>query len=149
MATQPWVVLVDARRAKLLRVSMGEQGHVRLESIEQLESQWEFPEPHRPPSWIAKPSRANAGTAHDVEENVRRFALQFKGWLHEQIERHQMPQLHVFAPTRLLGLFRKLLDNHVAERLVYHDADLATMTHEQLRKHGSITGLLQPASARR
>ena len=149
MPNQPWVVLVDARRAKLVRASVGEEGHVRLEQVAELESEWEFPEPHRPARWIPKNGHANGGTAHDVEENVRRFGQQIRQWLREQIDRHDIRRAHLFAPTRLLGLFRKLLDNHVAERLVFKDADLATMTYEQLRRHPEITELLQTGAGRR
>lgn len=149
MPQQPWVVLVDARRAKLFRVSMGEEGHVRLEKIDDLESQWEFPEPGRPPHWIPKAGHTDAGTAHDVEENVRRFGLQFRQWIQQHVDRLEIRQAHVFTPTRLLGMFRKLVNNGLTERLVFHDGDLATIPNPQLRRHPAITDLLQPAGARR
>lgn len=150
MPQQPWVVLVDARRAKLLRVSMGEEGHVRLEEVAQLESQWEFPEPSgRPPHWIPKSGHTDAGTGHDVEENVRRFGLQLRKWLSRTLDQHGIRHAHLFAPTRLVGLFRKLVNNDLAERVTFRHGDLVTMNYDQLRRHAAITELLQPAAARR
>jgi len=150
MSIEPWVVLVDARRAKLLRVSVGEEGHVRLDTRQTLESQWEHADPGRPSQYIPKRNgHANPGTGHDVEENVRRFALEFRDWLHRAIDKHRIERVEMFASPRLLGLFRKLLPAAVAAHVREHTGDLVSMTTEQLREHPAITALLQPATSRR
>jgi len=136
------VVVADARRARRLRLSRTSRGSLHVEELERLEEHWDEKQHHRP-SMLAAHGRSYAGTSHEKEERLQRFAREAASWL-EHGTRVEGP-LPVLCSPPLLGALRREVSPALRSRLDLRETDLGWLNCDELSRHPAITALLPPA----
>ncbi len=142
-----WVLLADARRARLLRCGMTEWGRCRVGercSIDATQPRRE----HGRSAHLWKNATITFGIEDNEGEDLRRFAGEIVAWLQHGMEEFGIQRLHILASGRFLGALRKvrqarLARHHPLER----KADLRHLSAGKLAKPSEIRHLM--ASARR
>lgn len=140
-----WVLLADARRARLLRCGSTEEGRCRVEERGSIDSTWPRPERSRSgPLW--KNATIPFGIEGNAGEGLRRFAREVVKWLQHRMEEFGILRIHILASGRFLGAFRKvrpaqLTRQHALER----EADLMHLSVGRLVKHPVILQLMDSA----
>ena len=106
-----WFALADAEHCRLLCCRLTKQGTRHVDEYGRFENTLPEAEHTRP--------MGQDGMTHDIEEEERRFGAQIVGWLQSKAEEHDIEDLAIFAPPRILGVLRKassgLLEGHLEE----------------------------------
>ncbi len=137
-----WVIVADGEVGRLLHCGKTELGSAHVEQVDTIE--------HKPGAYEhAKPSPRAGRTGdpnddHEDEEESRRFARKLSEWIRRHVETRSVPHMTLFAPPRLLGTLRKITNGKSLPRAVNtKEADLTSLTTEQLTKHQSIRELVR------
>jgi len=136
-----WLVVVDARRARLLSLGHTAWGRLRVEERAALEEHWEEREHHRP-SMLAAGGRSFAQPPHEREERRRRFGREVAKWIEQQLGQHAIDHAEVLCPTTLLGELRHACSDSLAARIGVRACDVARLTLPQLAAHPAVTAAL-------
>lgn len=136
-----WVLVADAKCGRLLHCSQTELGSAHVKQADRIE-----PEPQAYEHGKPSPRAGRTGTTsqdHESEEETRRFARTLTNWTKQKMDDLQVPRLVLFAPPRFLGALRKVSNGHgLNGRVEQKEADLTSLTVEQLTKHRSIRSLI-------
>jgi hypothetical protein len=136
-------IVVDARRARRLRLSRTARGSLHVAELEQLEEHWDEKQHHRP-YMLAAHGRSFAGTSHEKEERLQRFARELAAWL-ERGAPVEGP-LPVLCSPPMLGALRTEASAALLARLDLRETDLGWLNLDELARHPAITALLPPAA---
>ena len=136
-----WVVVADARRARLLQCTFASAGSASVRPCATLVDDWPGHEHHRPSPLAAKDGRAYASLHHDAEEQLRRFGRRIVGWIGAAAADRGIERLTLFAPPRLLGVFRGERLQDRGPEVDLREGELAHMTEADLCRHPAIEGL--------
>jgi protein required for attachment to host cells len=141
---EAWIVLADARRARLLSAVPTPAGRVHVEAADELECDWEGHE-HGRPSMLNRrgPHSGNVAPNHDVEEALHRFARQVRDWVLGQMKARDISSATLFAPARMLGVLRAM-DGKLAA-LDLREGELVRLSCGELANHASIVPLITGA----
>jgi len=130
-----WFALADAERCRLLCCRLTEQGTQHVDEYDALENTSPEPEHLRP--------QTGDGMTHDVEERERRFAGKIVERLQENVEKHEIDRLVIFAPPRMLGGLRKASSGLLAGHLKQLEGNLMRLDAGQLAEHPMVRELLR------
>jgi len=144
MATQAaiWLFLVDARRGRLLRCGLTQQGRCHIEERDSIENAWPGHEHHpSPPLW--KHRRAAYGIEdEETAEELHRFARQIVGWLEHKMAEYKVDRLVVLASPRFLGALRSVRMGCLTARVNLRKGELIRFPLWALSRHPMIRGLV-------
>lgn len=132
-----WFALADAERCRLVHCARTEQGTEHVDEHEVLQNTWPEQEHTRPVT--------GGGTTHHVEEKERRFAGEIVGWLRKKAAEHEIDQLKIFAPARMLGALRKVPPGSLTGHIEELQGDLMRLDAGQLAEHSMIRDLMRVA----
>jgi len=130
-----WFALADTERCRLLCCRLTKQGTPHVDEYDTLENTFPEREHLRP--------QTGDGMTHDVEEKERRFAGKIVERLQENVKKHEIDRLVIFAPARMLGELRKASSRLLAEHLKELEGNLMRLDDGQLAEHPMIRELVQ------
>lgn len=140
---EAWVVLADAKRARLIKVAPTPAGRVHVETAGELEDQWEGHEHGRPTMLSHRgPNTGSVAPNHDVDEELTRFARQIRQWAGTQMKDRSIERATLFAPARMLGALRSASGKHPA--LDLREGELMPLSNGDLAVHSMIVQLVSP-----
>ncbi|MEO6597473.1 MAG: host attachment protein [Planctomycetota bacterium] len=134
-----WFVLIDSRKARLLRASHTGKGSLHLDEVASLATTFVAGEHHRPDR-LGAPGRS-AGTGHEHAEKLAHFARELAPWLQKQLVAQAVTHCDLFSPAHMLGELRKSLGKALTTKLVEHDVELTGLPIAQLAVHPRIQAL--------
>lgn len=137
-----WILLADAKRARLLTCQRARLGRTHLEEKAELAFDWPGHEHNRPMPLAGKSANTYAATRHDIEEELRRFARQVADWLVDRCRTLAIDRVQLFAPPRFLAELRKALPGVLNVELFEHGTDLINLPSGQLHAHRAIRELI-------
>lgn len=141
MTVRPqWFVVIDSRKARLLRGSRTAKGSPHLEELAALSTTFAAGEHHRPDR-LGTAGRS-AGFTNEHDEAVAHFARQVVPWLTAEFARHSIASCALYAPANTLGALRKELPASLSGKLAEHAVELAGLPIAQLAEHPRILALL-------
>ncbi len=143
-AKQAWAVLADERHAFLVQVDPGREGYCHVQELDRLVEHWEPREHTRPSPLGNKKGHDYASFHHEAEERLTRFAHELSRWVGKQVQAHQIKQLTLFAPPKLMGTLRPMWGARLSKRINEHEADLAHRPPNRLAEHQAIKELVWP-----
>jgi protein required for attachment to host cells len=129
-----WFALADAEHCRLLSCRLTKQGTQHVEELGALENTLPEAEHARP--------MTQDGTTHDIEEEERRFAAQIVTWLQEKAKKHEIPHLVILAPSRMLGVLRKVSSGSLTGHLEELRGDLMRLDAGQSADHPMVRQLM-------
>jgi len=132
---QAWFALADAEHCRLLCCRLTEQGTPHVDEYDVFENTFPEHEHLRP--------QTGDGMTHDVEEKERRFAGRIVERLQENVKKHEIDCLVIFAPARMLGELRKASSRLLAGHLKELEGNLMRLDAGQLAEHPMIRELVQ------
>ena len=137
-----WVLLADAKRARLLRCGLTEQGRCRVEEHGSIDNVWPGHEHGRSaPIW--KNGTITFGIEDNDGEDLRRFAREVVQRLEHRMGKLGIRRIHILASPRFLGVLRKVRLERLASQLILkHKADLMHLSATKLAKHPVIRQLI-------
>ncbi len=140
---ETWILVADAKRARLLRGGLTPQARPHLEEAAALETSW-VERDHGRPTMLAggRGPRPVASLGHENEEGLRHFARELAGWLERQLAAHRVDDCAVFAPARFLGALRKEVPARLHHLLSEHAGELTHLTPGELARHPAVAGRL-------
>jgi protein required for attachment to host cells len=130
-----WFALADAEHCRLLCCRLTEQGTQHIDEYDALENKFPEREHLRP--------QTGDGMTHDVEEKERRFAGRIVESLQENVKKHEIDCLVIFAPPRMLGEFRKASSGLLPGHLKELEGNLMRLRVGQLAEHPMIRELVR------
>ena len=130
-----WFALTDAEHCRLLCCRLTEQGTQHIDEYDALENK--FPERER-----MRPQTGD-GMTHDVEERERRFAGMIVENLQENVNKHEIDRLVIFAPPHMLGELRKASSGLLAGHLKELQGNLMHLDAGQLAEHPMVRELVR------
>ncbi|MGR9092621.1 MAG: host attachment protein [Gammaproteobacteria bacterium] len=130
-----WFALADAEHCRLLCCRLTEQGTPHVDEHDALENTSPERERLRP--------QTGDGMTHDVEERERRFAGKIVERLQEDVKKHEIDRLVIFAPPRMLGILREASSGLLAGHLEELEGNLMRLRVGQLAEHPLIRELVQ------
>jgi protein required for attachment to host cells len=130
-----WFALADAEHCRLLCCRLTEQGTPHVDEHDVLENTSPEREHLRP--------QTGDGMTHDVEERERRFAGRIVERLQENVKKHEIDCLVIFAPPRMLGELRKASSGLLPGHLKELEGNLMRLRVGQLAEHPMIRELVQ------
>jgi hypothetical protein len=133
-----WLLAVDHRSGRLLRLWRAEDARVHCETCAELANTGEPKQHGRPSPKKGKDGHAYASPAHEAEELRRRFARDVAQWLAAEVQAREVAAVLVFAPANLLGALRAAWPRQLAPLLTTHAGDLSQLTLRELRHHPVI-----------
>jgi protein required for attachment to host cells len=140
---ETWILVADAKRARLLRGALTPQARVHLEEAATLETSWIEHDRGRPAILAGgKGPRPVASIGHEDEEGLRHFARELAAWLERQLAAHHVEDCVVFAPARFLGALRKQVPPRLHASLSEHAGELTHLTPGELARHPAVAGRL-------
>lgn len=145
-----WVLLADAVQARLLECSVVPPGRCHAEQRAALENGHPEPERGRPSPLLArgKPAYGSGGQEKAEAEKHERFARELASWMQEQVQRHGIDRVHLFASPRFLGTLRRSLPGRMADRIEEHATNLIKRETSAVVEHPEVRRLLKPAMAK-
>lgn len=146
-----WLILADARRARLFRAERLRGSGIRVRALRTIENHHER-ERHRPAlgGGVERASRMVHGRAHAApqslavghaaEEEIERFASEVSHWLVSVRSDLGEGRLVLFAPPRFLGALRR----HVkpAEAVELREGDFARLSEGELCAHPVVVSAM-------
>ena len=142
-----WIALTDARRARLIRLHLRDDGNWAGEEVGEIINSFEQDhERHRPDMLGRSPAGgfSTANTGREVDEQHRRFAAQIAEWLLNEHRKGQFARLELFASPRFLGTLREKLPHQLRSIIEDHDKDLSMLSMNDVITHPEVARLLQP-----
>ena len=137
-----WVLLADARRARLLRCGLTEQGRCRVEEHGSIDNTWPGHE-HGRSARVWKNATITFGMEDDEGEDLRRFAREVVARLEHRMGKLGIRRIHILASPRFLGVLRKVRPRRLAGQLILkRKADLMHLNAGKLAKHPVIRQLI-------
>ena len=130
-----WFALADAEHCRLLRCQLAKRGTQHVDEYEALENTFPEHEYLRP--------QTGDGMTHDVEEKERRFAGRIVERLQENVKKHEIDRLVIFAPPRMLGELRKASSRLLAGHLKELEGNLIRLGAGQLAEHPMVRELVR------
>lgn len=130
-----WFALADSGHCRLLscRVTGPRAPHVH--EYESLENSGPEQEHARP--------KSQGGATHHVEERERRFAGEIAEWLGRRAEEHNIANLMIYAPARMLGALRKVRHRYMNSSVEARQGDLMRLSAGELALHPIIRSLVR------
>ena len=135
-----WFALADVSRCRLLCCHLTGQGTRHVDEHDALENTLPEQEHARPMS--------QGGMTHDVEETERWFGHQIVEWLRGKVIEHQIDQLAIFSPPRILGVLRKASPGLLHGHLEDLQGNLMRLDAGQLAEHPMVARLVSAAHER-
>lgn len=132
--------VVDARRARRLRLSRTPRGSLHVDELDRLDEAWDEKQ-HGRPSMLAARGRSYAGIRHEREERRQRFAREVARWLQRQVPADD-GAVTVFCAQPLLGALRKCAAGALLRRVRLREGDLGWLNRRDLSRHEAIEALL-------
>lgn len=129
-----WFALADAEHCRLLCCRLTRQGTRHVDEYGRCENTLPEAEHERPMS--------QDGMSHDIEEEERRFGAQIVDWLRSKAAEHDIEDLAIFAPPRILGVLRKASSGLLKGHLEELKGDLMRLEAGQLADHPMVRELL-------
>ena len=141
-----WVLLADAVQARLLECSVVPPGRCHAKQRAALENGHPEPERGRPSPLVARgrPAYGSGGQENEEAEKHERFARELTRWMQEQLERHGIDRVHLFASPRFLGTLRRSLPGGLADRIEEHATNLIKRETPSVVAHPEVRRLLRP-----
>ncbi|HVP13765.1 MAG TPA: host attachment protein [Phycisphaerae bacterium] len=133
--SQAWFALADAKHGRLLRCSLTDRGTPHVDEYDSLTNTLPQQEHARP--------MTQGGATHNVEDNERRFACRIVEWLQENVRKHAIDHLAIFAAARMLGVLRKATPRLLAGYLEELKGDLMRLDAGQLAEHPMVRQLVR------
>jgi len=130
-----WFALADADHCRLLCCRLTEQGTPHVDEYDAIENTFPEREHLRP--------QTGDGMTHDVEEKERRFAGMIVEKLQENVKKHGIDRLVIFATPGMLGALRKVSSQLLAGHLLELEGNLMRLRAGQLAKHPMIRDLVR------
>ena len=130
-----WFALADAEHCRLLCCRLTEQGTPHIDEYDALENKSPERERMRP--------QTGDGMTHDVEEKERRFAGMIVEKLQENVKKHGVDRLVIFATPGMLGALRKVSPQLLAGHILELEGNLMRLRAGQLAKHPMIRDLVR------
>ena len=143
--TQDWDITVpsaDSRRARLLCGRITTHARARVEELACLNLEVSESEHGRPSPRIGKNGHSYASRGHDDAEVLARFAHEVSSFMEDKMGELGVSRVFLFAPARFLGALRKAIPNHIADRVVAQEAELAQLSAARLAGHPEILRLI-------
>ena len=140
-----WLAVVDQRCGTLWHGHTDDRSRLQLERIDRIEDQWEEHEHGRPSPLAAKNGHSHAAAGHESEERVLRFARDIASWLARHLSDGEVDSISLFAPPRVRGALRSVLDDRTQDRIDEHDGDLARLSGVDLARHPAVSALMDRA----
>jgi len=135
-----WFALADTEHCRLLCCHLTRQGTQHVDEYGVFENTLPEAEHARP--------MTHDGATHDIEEEERRFAGQIVEWLQENVKKHEIDRLVIFAPPRMLGALRKASSGLLKGHLEELEGNLMRLEAGQLAEHPMVRQLV-PATHER
>jgi protein required for attachment to host cells len=130
-----WFALADAEHCRLLCCRLTEQGTPHVDEYDAIENTFPEREHLRP--------QTGDGMTHDVEEKERRFAGKIVERLQENVKKHGIDRLVIFATPGMLGALRKVSSELLPGHLKELEGNLVRLRVGQLAEHPMIRDLLR------
>ncbi|HSS65970.1 MAG TPA: host attachment protein [Gammaproteobacteria bacterium] len=130
-----WFALADAENCRLLCCRLTEQGTPHVDEYEAIENAYPERERMRP--------QTGDGITQDVEERERRFAGKIVENLQENVKKHEIDHLVIFAPPRMLGALRKASSGLLPGHLQEFEGNLMRLDAGQLAEHPMVRDVVR------
>jgi protein required for attachment to host cells len=137
-----WLLLVDSRRARLLRGHLTRHARPHVQEEARLDFQFQESEHGRPSPRINKDGHSYASRRHENDQLEARFAREVSSFVQNKVDELQVPRLFLFAPAKFLGMLRKSIPARLADRLVEHEGEFAHLSEAQLAVHPEVARLI-------
>lgn len=144
-----WAALADKEHGRLLRCKIVGGGHTHVDIVDETQFKWEGHQHHRPSPLKGKSQNTHASFNHEQEEELHRFVKQFTQWLEDQVQRHNIESLTIFAPPAFVGEFRQVAPKRLAQHVNVEQTELMQLDRDKLQDHPAIHELLQRPAGRR
>ena len=135
-----WFIATNAQQARLMHCYLAPLGARHVCMVDEVVFDVVEHEHGRPSPLGAKSGHSYAAAHHDEEENQRRVARQVIDWVKAARQKHHFGPAVIFAPPRMLGRLRELIDKR--DRLVLVGADLVNTDIRTLHTHPAVVGFL-------
>lgn len=154
-----WIVTADSRRAVLFVCRRLPSGDLHLEQLRAIEHAPVTEHEHHRPTLMGGAERvgardrssvhaaphASSSEGHEVEEEQRRFAREFKEWLddvcRERIVRTEAGRITVFATPRMMAILESALGKHRGQVDLVR-GELVNLSAQQLMQHPAVKAAL-------
>lgn len=139
-----WVLLVDARRGRLLCCGVTRQGRCHVDECDSIRNDWPGHEHQRSsPMW--KGTGVSYGIEDDeVREPTSRFARRVVAWLLRKMAEHEIEHVVILAPPHFLGALRDERAGDLASKAIEHKGELVNLPTSRLAEHPAIRQLVAP-----
>ena len=142
---QIWLCLSDGNRARLLSCQRTRWGRPQLTERDSIELTRIGREHHRPSPLSGKEGHAYADVGNEKAAQLKPAAREILMWLHDQICRHAVEHVTVFAPPDLLGALRRARDPGLCGRVSLRKGELLRIPLRRILRQPAIRQLLESA----